>query len=446
MPSNSEDLYNQLGESYEKSYGDNPGQAKILDIVLQKIPPKSKILDVGCGTGKPMAEGFAQAGHEVHGIDSSQTMIDIARSQVKGHFERCNMTEYKAQTTFDVVLGSFSLFHITRDETYSMIFRFAEWLKPGGLCVMNTVLADYLVKDPKLFDDSGECVRHYPHPWMGNTYDITLFTRTGWIEMFEKAGLTFETEVYAPWPATDQHGEEELYLLVLRKTQKEPLFGPYPLPPSYGGPRKFNAAGVLALAQRMGGNETSRIEELLKNSKKLLDMNEPCRESLPYPDNQFDTVMANSSLQYVTDLDKSLHEMARVVDSSNPESFIIVTQPGPDSKVMNLINKVAVPLSQDANFDHHGKILHRASEIFAEHGFGNITVRRVEEVCNFPEKDLSARCSEAAKILAGLWFIDDPGYEKMQQALIPELELHFRDSPHVIGYQTVTLVARPTKS
>lgn len=273
MGRETEQLYNQLGKSYEESYVENPGQAQIIDIILQRIPPQSKILDVGCGTGRPMAEAFANAGHEVHGIDSSQTMLEIAKSQVKGHFEKHKMTEYNTKTKFDVVLGSFSLFHITCDETYSMIFRFAEWLKPGGLLMVATILADYQVKDRSLFDPSGECVRRYPHTWMNNAYEITEFTRKGWMSMFEKAGLSFEKEVYSPWAATADHQEEVHYLTVVRKTEKETLFGPYPIPSCCGRVRKSNPADILPLSKRLSIDETESILEILNvdTNKRVLD-------------------------------------------------------------------------------------------------------------------------------------------------------------------------------
>lgn len=480
-------LYNELGKSYEESYLENPGQAKILEAILQRIPPHSKVLDVGSGTGKPMAHTFAQAGHEVHGIDISETMVNIARSQVKGTFEKCKMTDYKPQTTFDVVLGSFSLFHITCEETNSMIFRFAEWLKPGGLLMVATILSDYYFKDPKLYDVSGECVRHYPQPWMNETYDCTFFTRTGWMDMFEKAGLTFETEVYSPWAGTKDHLEEVHYLVVVRKKEKETLFGPYPLPSSYRRPRKFNAATVLPMTERLADDETKDILSLLENNQKVLDTSkwrkesllheltkrgskvyaiEPeanpeavqkahengvefaqgTLESLPFPDHQFDAVVTTWSLQYADDLEKSLHEIARVVDPSNPESRIVISQGGPDNKVLNLINRALVSLGRCESLDHHGYILHNASEALAGHGFADVSVRRVEAYCKFPEQDISERCARAAELLAGLWYKNDPDYEKVKQALVPELEQYFQDSPHSIGFGTAVLVAKPVKS
>lgn len=169
-------------------------------------------------------------------------------------------------------------------------------------------------------------------------------------------------------------------------------------------------------------------------------------ESLPFPDNRFDAVVATWSLQYANDFERSLHEMARVADSSNSHSQIIISQAGPDNKVVNMLNKAAVSLSQNAAPEHHGYLLQKASQVLGGHGFADISLDRVELQCSFHEQEISERCARAAEVLARFFYADDTDYEKIRQGLIPELELHFLDSPHSIGFSTVVLVARPTKT
>lgn len=148
-------------------------------------------------------------------------------------------------------------------------------------------------------------------------------------------------------------------------------------------------------------------------------------------------------LDQTKDLDKTLREITRVVNPLAPNASIVLTQGAPDNEVVNLLNGVCAPLSaRNPRINHQGYLLHRAIEIFSEHGFGDISLHRNSGTCQFPEESLSARSEAAAKVLAGLWYRDDPNYKKMQQALIPELELHFKDSPHSISNEMVTLVAR----
>ena len=46
-----------------------------LERVLQNLPPRQRILEVGCGTGRFMVKCL-QAGHEVHGLDPSPWMLE----------------------------------------------------------------------------------------------------------------------------------------------------------------------------------------------------------------------------------------------------------------------------------------------------------------------------------------------------------------------------------
>jgi 2-polyprenyl-6-hydroxyphenyl methylase/3-demethylubiquinone-9 3-methyltransferase len=53
------------------------------DWVCARIPPRTRILDVGCGAGL-LAEALAQRGHEVLGLDAAGAAIAVARSHAEG--------------------------------------------------------------------------------------------------------------------------------------------------------------------------------------------------------------------------------------------------------------------------------------------------------------------------------------------------------------------------
>ena len=149
-------------------------------------------------------------------------------------------------------------------------------------------------------------------------------------------------------------------------------------------------------------------------------------------------------MHYVDDLEKSLREMARVADVSNPNARLIVVQGAPDNQLVTLLNDVCAPLSaENTRVDHQGYLLHIAAQAFTEQGFGQIETYRVNAFCAFPEENLAERCQKAAEVLAGFWFKDDANYEQMNIALIPHLELHFKDRPYSIGDEVAILMARP---
>jgi SAM-dependent methyltransferase len=167
-------------------------------------------------------------------------------------------------------------------------------------------------------------------------------------------------------------------------------------------------------------------------------------EEIPFSDRTFDAAVAMWILHYVDDLDKSLREIARVVDPSSPDSRIVIVQGAPDNELVNLLNDVCAPLSaQNTAIDHQGYLLNAAAKVFAEYGFGDVEVFRVNAYCAFPEEDLTERCQKAAEVLAGFWFRDDSNFVQMKEALIPHLKLHFRDRPYAINDEVAVLVAKP---
>lgn len=89
-----ETLFNYLGKRYEDAYANSPNLESVIQNDLDGLKPGSLVLDVGCGTGKPVAAMVASAGHVVYGIDVAEEMVKIARSQVQGTFEKADLRKY----------------------------------------------------------------------------------------------------------------------------------------------------------------------------------------------------------------------------------------------------------------------------------------------------------------------------------------------------------------
>lgn len=107
------DLYSQY---YDLLYQDKDYQAEVnyvTSLIEQYVFEASSILDLGCGTGKH-AELFCEQGFDVHGIDSSADMLNIAEERRVGKenklsFSHASIQELKLNKKFDVVT---SLFHV----------------------------------------------------------------------------------------------------------------------------------------------------------------------------------------------------------------------------------------------------------------------------------------------------------------------------------------------
>ena len=81
---------------------------------VKLLPLHSEILDVGSGTGYPVAAYLAEKGHRVTGIDVSAQMTKKARALNLpcARFINVDFTEYTADVSFDAAIAFDSLWHI----------------------------------------------------------------------------------------------------------------------------------------------------------------------------------------------------------------------------------------------------------------------------------------------------------------------------------------------
>lgn len=106
--------------------------------VRQKV---EKVLHVACGTGR-RAKGIQEAtglGYEVHGMDMSEEMVQIARNRglqvVQGQILQA---EPPTAGEYDVIAFLYAYGHLSsREQRRTMLERMHKWLKPGGLLIFD---------------------------------------------------------------------------------------------------------------------------------------------------------------------------------------------------------------------------------------------------------------------------------------------------------------------
>ncbi|CRL28899.1 unnamed protein product [Penicillium camemberti] len=73
--------------------------------------------------------------------------------------------------------------------------------------------------------------------------------------------------------------------------------------------------------------------------------------------------------------------------TSSELCIVPIGEGAPDNKIVNLINGVCTPLGEgNRQTDHQVFLLQKPTEVFEAAGFADISLRRVEAYCNFPEK------------------------------------------------------------
>ncbi|KAL9080408.1 MAG: hypothetical protein Q9157_000793 [Trypethelium eluteriae] len=214
------DFFDSMGADYEKAFGHDVGLHNFIKRAVTFFPPAATVLDIGCGTGTPVASTVAAHGHRIIGIDSSQSMVDLSRKAVpSGTFEVVDMKEYSPKEKIDVVLSILSLFQLSREQIEFMSGRWADWLAPGGiLCIGTMDPAELDLKDA-IYDEDKMCVRGISHLFMGEPGHLILMTREGWGNMLRTAGfevIETEKDTFEP-PPEAKCDPEPHYFVIARK-------------------------------------------------------------------------------------------------------------------------------------------------------------------------------------------------------------------------------------
>lgn len=114
-------------------------EREYVDGVLSAAPVGSVILDMGCGTGRPMAEYIVSQGRHVLGVDQSEAMLEIARRKLPGEqWVLSPMEDYEPEVGYQGALIWDALFHIHRTEHEPIVRKVVRAL-PSGARVMLTV-------------------------------------------------------------------------------------------------------------------------------------------------------------------------------------------------------------------------------------------------------------------------------------------------------------------
>src|SRR6187402_3614274 len=68
-------LYERHAETWDHVRSRSLIEESWLRQFLEWVPPASSVLDIGCGSGEPIAGFLIRAGYRLHGVDSSPSMI-----------------------------------------------------------------------------------------------------------------------------------------------------------------------------------------------------------------------------------------------------------------------------------------------------------------------------------------------------------------------------------
>ena len=109
------------------------------DRFAEALAPGESVLDLGCGSGFPVAAHLHAHGLKVTGVDSSPTMISLCRRRLPDQeWIVGDMRELSLDSRFAGILAWDSFFHLDHAGQRAMFAVFAVHASPGARLMFNT--------------------------------------------------------------------------------------------------------------------------------------------------------------------------------------------------------------------------------------------------------------------------------------------------------------------
>src|SRR5262249_4084173 len=128
--------YDYIAEQWHSNFRGQPYIDRVLryvDRVLEGLPLRAKVLDLGCGTGNPIARHIVQRGYCLIGDDQSEKMLEIAKKEVpEAKLIHSDMVEIEFADKFAAAIAWDSVFHVERKHHSAIYHKLADSLELGG--------------------------------------------------------------------------------------------------------------------------------------------------------------------------------------------------------------------------------------------------------------------------------------------------------------------------
>lgn len=131
--------YNQtVQETEEQNQYPFAGYKTILSTIFNEVMqrPHAKVLDIGFGTGV-LTKRLYEEGHEIHGLDFSPNMIQIAKEEMpNAHLIEWDINQgvpiKQLSEQYEAIISTYTLHHLTDEEKVAFIHQLLPLLSDGG--------------------------------------------------------------------------------------------------------------------------------------------------------------------------------------------------------------------------------------------------------------------------------------------------------------------------
>ncbi len=140
MPHRIAELYQRHASAFDAARRGSFPERTWLERFERMLPRNAELLDLGCGGGEPIARFLVDHGHRLTGVDTSATLVNLARTRFPRHkWIEADMMRFGGDSgAYDGILAWCSLFHLEVDQQEKLIRRMSIWLRKGGVALFNT--------------------------------------------------------------------------------------------------------------------------------------------------------------------------------------------------------------------------------------------------------------------------------------------------------------------
>ncbi len=126
-------LYERHATAFDRDRGTRLVERAWFERFRHVMPEGANVLDLGCGSGEPVARYLIEAGHRVTGVDSSPTLIGLCRSRFPEEtWIAGDMCEVALSHRFGGIVAWNSFFHLTPDDQRAMFRIFGDHAEPDA--------------------------------------------------------------------------------------------------------------------------------------------------------------------------------------------------------------------------------------------------------------------------------------------------------------------------
>ncbi len=132
-------VYNKIANWFAENRCVDLIEQNYLEALISEIKSNANVLDIGCGTGKPILEYLLNKNLNIIGVDASKEMLTIARNNFPTtEFVLEDMRKLALNKKFDAIIAWHSFFHLPAADQPKMFEIFESHINPKGILLFTS--------------------------------------------------------------------------------------------------------------------------------------------------------------------------------------------------------------------------------------------------------------------------------------------------------------------